>query len=167
MAMLDSLRNMLAQYHVGHRAGARGGSAFSAGRASRRSRDARTRHCGGDAVGPDAAVRADDLHLFANGSADQKAGMLNALLSALSPDQRAQLTALLPGAGSGAAAISGNQAAAVPAETVAAVAQKAEQHNPAIIDTMSSFYAQHPTLVKTLGTAAMMIALRKIGERQA
>ena len=30
---------------------------------------------------------------------------------------------------------------------------------------MSSFYAQHPTLVKTLGTAAMMIAMRKIAEQ--
>jgi len=30
---------------------------------------------------------------------------------------------------------------------------------------MSGLYAAHPTLVKTLGTAAMMIALCKIAER--
>ena len=167
MAMLDSLRNMLAQYTSGTAPAHEAEAHFQ--------QVAQTADPGTLAHGIAAAMRSDQTppfaqmisHLFANGSADQKAGMLNALLSALSPDQRAQLTALLPGAGSGAAAISGNQAAAVPAETVAAVAQKAEQHNPAIVDTMSSFYAQHPTLVKTLGTAAMMIALRKIGERQA
>jgi len=30
---------------------------------------------------------------------------------------------------------------------------------------MSALYAAHPTLVKTLGSAAMMIAMRKIAER--
>lgn len=76
--------------------------------------------------------------------------------------------ALLPGAGAGAdSPISASQATSLSPEVVAAVAQKAEQHNPAIIDTMSGFYAQHPTLVKTLGTAAMMIAMRTIAERQA
>jgi hypothetical protein len=30
---------------------------------------------------------------------------------------------------------------------------------------MSTLYAAHPTLVKTLGTAAMMIAMREIAQR--
>jgi hypothetical protein len=42
------------------------------------------------------------------------------------------------------------------------MASKAEQHDPTIIDKMSSFYAQHPGLVKTLGSAALTIALAKI-----
>jgi hypothetical protein len=47
------------------------------------------------------------------------------------------------------------------------LATKVEQHNPGVIDTMSGFYAQHPGLVRTLGTTALMIAMRKIAERQA
>ena len=47
----------------------------------------------------------------------------------------------------------------------AAVARRVEQSNPGVVDTMSSFYAQHPTLVKTLGSAALMIAMRKIAEQ--
>ena len=103
--------------------------------------------------------------LFANGSTDQKAAMLNSLLGALSPDQRAKLSALLPGVSGGS--VTGAQVTGLSPDMVAQVAQQAEQHNPSIVDHMSSFYAQHPTLVKTLGTAAMMIAMRKIAERHA
>ena len=40
-----------------------------------------------------------------------------------------------------------------------------EQHDGGIVDKMSALYAAHPTLVKTLGSAATMIAMRKIAER--
>ncbi|HEV3059029.1 MAG TPA: hypothetical protein VGY48_12335 [Vicinamibacterales bacterium] len=52
-------------------------------------------------------------------------------------------------------------------DIIRSIAQRVEQSNPGAIDKMSSFYAQHPTLVKTLGSAAMMIAMRKIAERHA
>lgn len=35
-----------------------------------------------------------------------------------------------------------------------------------MIDQVSKFYAEHPTLVKTLGAAALTIALTKIAQRQ-
>ena len=41
---------------------------------------------------------------------------------------------------------------------------KAQQHSPAILGGLSDFYAQHPTLVKTLGSAALAIALGKISQ---
>jgi hypothetical protein len=52
-------------------------------------------------------------------------------------------------------------------DTIASVARSVEQANPGVVETMSAFYAQHPTLVKTLGSAALMIAIRKIAERHA
>jgi hypothetical protein len=44
-------------------------------------------------------------------------------------------------------------------EQVQQIAAQAEQHNPGIVDRMGDFYAEHPTLVKTLGGAALAIAL--------
>jgi hypothetical protein len=38
--------------------------------------------------------------------------------------------------------------------------------DPSIVDKASAFYAQHSTLVKTLGGAALTIALEKVAERQ-
>jgi hypothetical protein len=45
------------------------------------------------------------------------------------------------------------------------LANRAEQHSPGIFDRLGEFYAQHPQLVKTLGSAAITIALAKIAER--
>jgi hypothetical protein len=42
------------------------------------------------------------------------------------------------------------------------LAEHAERQDPSIVDKMSGFYAQHPDLVKTLGGAALTIALAKI-----
>jgi hypothetical protein len=102
--------------------------------------------------------------LFASGSVDQKAGMLNALLGAATPDMRAKLAAMIPGAAAGGP-ITGTQAASLSSDVVQSVAQQMQQHNPGVIDQMGSFYSQHPALVKTLGTAAMMVAMRKLAER--
>ena len=95
--------------------------------------------------------------------------MLQQLLGGLSPAALASLTgsgALAGVIGQGGA----GQSATIPAEKVSQVtpeqvqqiATHAEQQNPSIIDKMSGFYAQHPGLVKTLGGAALSIALAKI-----
>jgi hypothetical protein len=39
------------------------------------------------------------------------------------------------------------------------LAAKAEQQNPGIVERMGDFYAEHPTLVKAIGGAALAIAL--------
>jgi hypothetical protein len=51
-------------------------------------------------------------------------------------------------------------------EAVQNLAQHAEQHNPSIIDVASNFYAEHPGLVKTLGGAALTIAMAKLAQKQ-
>jgi len=99
--------------------------------------------------------------LFSNGSGEQKASMLNAILAAAP-----QLSGLIPGLASGGT-VTPQQATAIPPDAVQNLAHQAEQHDPSVIDKLSSVYANHPTLVKTLGTAAMMIAIRKVTEKYA
>lgn len=110
--------------------------------------------------------------LFTNSSGTQKAGMLNQLLSSVNP---AMLTQILSGAGlagmagaagAGGAQLTPEQAQKVSPETVQQLAAHAEKANPSVIDTLSNFYAQHGALVKTLGGAALTVALAKVAERQ-
>ena len=46
------------------------------------------------------------------------------------------------------------------------IAAHAEKVDPSIVDKASAFYAQHTTLIKSLGGAALSIALAKVAERQ-
>ena len=114
--------------------------------------------------------------LFGQANPNQQAGMLNQLLSSMGP---AVLASLASGAGGGAlggiigqltqggtapAAITPAQASQLTPEQVQVIASHAEQHSPGIIDKMSGFYAEHPGLIKTLGGAALTIALAKMAE---
>lgn len=108
-------------------------------------------------------------NLFSQSNGEQKAGILNHLLASVGPGVLAQV------AGSGLSTllrsgtsqqISPDQAQAVPTEVVQQLATHAEKSDPSIVDKASSFYAQHSTLVKTLGGAALSIALAKVAERQ-
>ena len=99
--------------------------------------------------------------LFSSATPDQRATILNALLAAVPASDRAQLGAAIPGTG----AVSTQQASDISADAVQKVARQAEQQDPSVVDKLSSVYAQHPTLVKALGTTAMIVAMRKIAER--
>lgn len=46
--------------------------------------------------------------------------------------------------------------------TIRQIAARAEQSHPGAIDQLGNLYAQHPTLVKTLGGAALAIVLAKV-----
>lgn len=142
--------------------------------------------------------------LFGQADTQQRAGMLNHLISAAGP---AVLGALLGGGnrmggtsgmggmgnaggmgglggmlGGGAAAgglgallerfgsggqaqLSPEEAAQLRPEEVEELASHAEKNNPGVIDHMSDFYAQNPTLVKALGGAALAVALGKMANR--
>ena len=107
--------------------------------------------------------------LFANSTGEQKAGMLNQLLTSVSPSL---LTKVLSGvglaglAGGPGARITPDEAQKLTPEAVQQLAANAEKSNPSIIDTISGFYAQHGALVKTLGGTVLTVALTKIAERQ-
>ena len=102
--------------------------------------------------------------------------MLNQLIASMGPQV---LSSLLNGAGGGAlasvlgpvlsgggapAALTPAQASQLTPDQVQQIATHAQQHNPGIIDAMSDFYAQHAGLVKTLGGAALSIALAKMAQ---
>lgn len=121
--------------------------------------------------------------LFSAAHPTQQAGLLNELLGGMGPGV---LASLASGVGGGALGSllqrftqggQGGQGGATPTVTpeqasqlspddVAQVAAHAEQHSPGIVDRMSDFYAQHPGLVKTLGGAALTIAMARMAGHQ-
>jgi hypothetical protein len=107
--------------------------------------------------------------LFNNSNGEQKAGVINQLLSSVPPGA---LTQILSGAGlaglmgGGQTGLTADQAQKVSPETVQQLATHAQTANPSVVDSISTFYAQHTTLIKTLGGAALTVALAKVAERQ-
>lgn len=59
-----------------------------------------------------------------------------------------------------------DEAAQVSPEEVQALAEAAAKQDPSIMDRLSEIYAEHPTLIKTLGSGALMLALSKIAQSQ-
>jgi hypothetical protein len=108
--------------------------------------------------------------LFGHGDPGQRAGMLNQLLGALGPNVMSVAGGLLGKVmqGHGDAQqmpqITPQQAEQVSPQEVEQIAAKAEQHNPGVIEHMGNFYAEHPTLVKSLGAAALAIAMGHIAQ---
>ena len=111
--------------------------------------------------------------LFGQSSGGTQASVLNGLLAAAGP---ALLGSMMSGGAlSGLAGMLGGgaprqlspaEAAQVSPEEVQELAKHVEKQNPGIVDKMSEIYSAHPTMVKALGTGAMMLALRKISEMQ-
>jgi hypothetical protein len=120
--------------------------------------------------------------LFNNSNNQQRAGILNTLISVVGPTVLSHILSRRAGAGSGGGnglsgligllsggqqtEITPEQAAQVPAEAVGEIVAQAEKKDPSVIDQLSNFYAQHPTLVKSLGAAVLAIAMAKIAQRQ-
>lgn len=113
--------------------------------------------------------------LFGQSNPNQQAGMLNTILAGMGPAVLGSLLSKGGGLGSVLGQLAGGgttpqltpaQASQLSPEQVQVIASHAEQNNPGIVDQLSNFYAEHPTLVKTLGSAALSIALAKIAEAQ-
>jgi hypothetical protein len=111
-------------------------------------------------------------HMFSNADPHQRAGMLNQLLGTLGPGVLNSLAGGLGNLGGLIRSqnneqppqITPEQAAQIPPHEVEQAAAGAVQHNPGVVDTMGNFYAQHPTLVKSLGAAALAVALGHIAQ---
>jgi hypothetical protein len=104
--------------------------------------------------------------MFGRSDPQQRAGMLNQLLSNVSP---AMLTALAGGIGNlfgqnGQPQVTPEQAEKITPQQVEEIATTAEQQNPGIVDRIGGFYAEHPQLVQALGGAALAIVLGKIAQ---
>ena len=177
MGLFDQLQNVLTQYAGGNTTGPESPQDVE----SHFSQVAAVAPQSSIAEGLAAAFRSDQTpafgqmvgSLFSQSSGEQKAGLLNQLMSAMPPGALQSvlgsgaaggaLSSLLQ---SGSANISPEQAQQVSPEAVQQLAATAEKHDPSIIDTASQFYAEHSTLVKTLGGMAMALALAHIAEKQ-
>jgi hypothetical protein len=101
--------------------------------------------------------------LFSQANPQQQSGMLNQLLATVGPGAASMLGGgNLQQDSGGTPQITPEQASQLDPQQVQQLAEHAERQNPGIVDTLSGFYAQHPTLVKTLGAGALTIAMSKI-----
>ena len=185
MSWMDQIGNILQQY-----SGAQSGAAAQP--ASGQVQDdfdqfAQAAPPAAVADGLAAAFRSDETppfpqmlsQLFGQSDGTQRASILNTLIRTLGPTVVAQILARRAGGGGGGGIgdllgglLGGGQqqvtpevARQIPPEAVEEIAQQAEQRDPSIVDMASDFYAKHPQLVKTLGAAALAIALSKIAQR--
>lgn len=103
-------------------------------------------------------------NLFGNSNGQQQAGMLNRILAALGPATAASLGGGVLGRvmSPGSNQITPEQASQLSPQEVQEVVENAQQTNPGIADELASFYAQHSGLIKTLGGAALVVAMAKM-----
>lgn len=107
--------------------------------------------------------------LFDHSDANQRAGMLNQLIAGVGPSLLASLGGgglgnLFSGNDAARPQISPEQAAQLTPAQVEQLAAEAEKENPGIVERMGDFYAEYPTLVKTIGGAALAIILGRVAE---
>lgn len=104
--------------------------------------------------------------LFGNSNNQQRAGILNQLISAAGPSLLSSgmlggLAGMLGGGGA-QPQITPEQASQVSPEAVQQLAEHAHQQNPSIIEQASNFYAQHPTLVQSLGAGSLALIMSRM-----
>jgi hypothetical protein len=85
--------------------------------------------------------------LFSQSNGSQRAGILNHLLAA-----------------TGGAATTPEQAQQMLPQVVQQLADKAHQADPSVINALSGFFAQHPTLTGGLGTNALALIMSRVSQ---
>ena len=112
---------------------------------------------------------------FSRADPQQRAGMLNEILSSLGPGVLSSLGGAVGGGAlggilgqltrGGTPQITPQQASQVPPSAVQDLANHAETHDASIFDKLGQFYARNPDLVKALGVSVLGVALSKIAGR--
>jgi len=105
-------------------------------------------------------------NLFRNSDPNQRAGLLNRLLAGIGPGALAGLPGGLAGLLGGRGEVTPQQANQISPDQVQVIASHAEKQNPSVVDQVSSFYSQHPQVVKALGGLALTIALQHMMRRR-
>jgi len=107
--------------------------------------------------------------LFGNSTGTQRADILNSLLGAVGPSLLGQILARHGGSADNVTdqtSVSPAQADRIPPEAVQELAEHAEKKDPSIIDRISHAYAAQPQIVKTLGKAALAVAMAQMVRKQ-
>jgi hypothetical protein len=102
--------------------------------------------------------------LFSQSNDQQRAGLINQLLSGSGSGVGALLSGGLASVLGGRTQVSPQEAGQVSPEDVQQLAEQAHKSNPSIVDSVSEFYSQHPTLVKTLGGGALALVMAHMYE---
>jgi hypothetical protein len=105
--------------------------------------------------------------LFSNSNGQQRAGILNQLIGSVGPNLLqsgglGSLAGLLQG---GQNTVTPEQANQVSPDAVQQLAEHAQKRNPSVVEQASSFYSQHPTLVKTLGAGALALIMSHLSRK--
>ncbi len=112
--------------------------------------------------------------LFDQSSSQQRAGLLTQLVQSLGPAAASVLGSGVLGRmfgshsaapGASAPSITPAQADQVSTDEVRDIATRAEAQHPAIVDTASAFFAQHPDLIKGIGAMGLAVLLGKMARR--
>jgi hypothetical protein len=110
-------------------------------------------------------------HLFGQSNGQQQAGLLNTLISAAGPGVLASALARAGGPSLGGLLAGGQkqitpeQASQIPPDAIHEIATQAEKQDPSIVDKVSAYYAEHPTLIKTLGAGALAVVMGKMANK--
>jgi hypothetical protein len=108
--------------------------------------------------------------MFGKSNPQQQAGVLNQLLQSIGPGVLSALGGGILGKMAASAPVTDSQltpqqAAQVTPAQAQEIATQAQQHDPSVLDKIGGFYANHPQLVKTLGSAALAITLAGVARR--
>ena len=172
MSWTDTIGNLLQQYTGGAAAGAQPASDVQA----HFDEVSQAVPSGTLAQGLAEAFRSDRTpglpgmlsRMFLQSNPEQKAGLLNHLLTSIAPSTFTQAlsgTALAGLFSGGKPQVTEEQAQYISPQDVEQLATHA-QGSPLLIDSLSNFYAQHKHLVKTLGAGTLAVALAKIAENR-
>jgi hypothetical protein len=105
--------------------------------------------------------------LFGQSNPQQRASLLNQLISAAGPAVAGALLERFAGPSlgnllRGGQPVTPEVAAQLPPQAVEQVAEHAQQNDDSIVERISDFYAEHPALVKSLGAAALALLLSRM-----
>lgn len=103
--------------------------------------------------------------LFSQSDAAQRSGILSHLIAAAGPaaSSLGLPPSLNPLGGAPATAAPG-QSQQLSSQAIQRLAEEAQRRDPSIVDKASEFYAQHPTLVKTLGVGALAVIMSHLSQ---
>jgi hypothetical protein len=108
--------------------------------------------------------------LFGQADDTQKAAIVNHLLSSIGPSGVAvaaaaggALAGVIP---KGSTTVTPQQAQQITPTAIKQLADRAETADGSIVDKLSGFYSQHPTLVKTLGATALAMVMSRMASRR-
>ena len=105
-------------------------------------------------------------NLFSQSNPQQRAGLINQLLGSSPGGLGSLVPGGLAGLLQGRSQVTPEQAEQLPPEAVQQLAQQAHQNNPSVVDQVSHFYAEHPTVVKALGAGALALIMSHMYDRR-